>query len=535
MTAVIEQFANNAASTLNGNITSSATTLVVTSASTFPSAPNFRIEIDSEIMMVTGVSGTTFTVTRGYEGTTAASHTSAATVTHVFTAGVMAAAFPNSETCSGNVTMQQGCSYFVDTTGGVANLTFPAPVAGGGTIRIKDAKGNFQTNNCNLLQHASEKLEYLAQSYPMIANGCEQEWDTNGTDWFIMNTASKYATMLWTTSGNGTLPAGVYFVDILVQNGGNGGGGASGGGGGGGGATLGNGGGGGGCSGGYGAAGSVGNITTGNKLAVTPGASITATVGAGGTGGTGGTGAAGGAPGTTGATGTNNASTGVTSGTAGGTSSITIAGKTYGPAAQTTVANAGASNGSGGVGGGPTSGGTQGGQNGTGSTCGAGGGTSANGGTGGTSTAGGSTTTAWFGASTAAPSTSPPAAATASGTSGGGGCGGNGAGSSSNGCPSPVAIPPQGAGTYTITSGFQGGQGGAGGNGGGNNGSQGTAGTSGTASSILGAGGQGGGAPGGGGGGGGNSGGTGGTGGQGGNGGNGANGTAGYVWIGFTQ
>lgn len=82
----IERFANNAATTLNGAINNSTTSVVVTSAAAFPSAGNFRILIDSEILLVTSVSGNTFTVTRGVEGTTAASHSDAAAVTHVLTA-----------------------------------------------------------------------------------------------------------------------------------------------------------------------------------------------------------------------------------------------------------------------------------------------------------------------------------------------------------------------------------------------------------------------------------------------------------------
>jgi hypothetical protein len=61
-----ELFANNAATTLSAAITTAvATTLTVTSATAFPSTGNFRVRVDSEIMLVTGVSGTTFTITQG--------------------------------------------------------------------------------------------------------------------------------------------------------------------------------------------------------------------------------------------------------------------------------------------------------------------------------------------------------------------------------------------------------------------------------------------------------------------------------------
>jgi hypothetical protein len=85
----VEQFVNNAQTTLNGAINNSVTSLVVTSATGFPTVGNFRLLIDSEIMLVTAVSGTTFTITRGIEGTTAASHSSGAPVTHILTADAL--------------------------------------------------------------------------------------------------------------------------------------------------------------------------------------------------------------------------------------------------------------------------------------------------------------------------------------------------------------------------------------------------------------------------------------------------------------
>lgn len=88
---MVEQFANNATTTLSviGGINNIVTSIVVTSATPFPTSPQFRIIIDSEIMLVTGVSGTTFTVTRGAENTTAASHSNGATVAMIFTAGAL--------------------------------------------------------------------------------------------------------------------------------------------------------------------------------------------------------------------------------------------------------------------------------------------------------------------------------------------------------------------------------------------------------------------------------------------------------------
>ena len=82
-----EKFTNLASSTLNGAINNSVTSLDVTSAASFPTTGQFRIMIASEIMLVTAVSSNTFTVTRGIEGTSAASHSNGDTVVHILTKG----------------------------------------------------------------------------------------------------------------------------------------------------------------------------------------------------------------------------------------------------------------------------------------------------------------------------------------------------------------------------------------------------------------------------------------------------------------
>lgn len=84
-----EQLANNAITTLNGGITATATSLTVTSATLFPTSPQFRILVDSELMLVTGVAGNVFTVTRGIESTVQTSHNSGANVAVVYTVGAI--------------------------------------------------------------------------------------------------------------------------------------------------------------------------------------------------------------------------------------------------------------------------------------------------------------------------------------------------------------------------------------------------------------------------------------------------------------
>ena len=75
--------ANALTTTLNGAINASTTTIVLTSVINFPSTGTNHIQIGSEEISYTGISGSTLTgVTRGARGTTAASHSDGATVTN---------------------------------------------------------------------------------------------------------------------------------------------------------------------------------------------------------------------------------------------------------------------------------------------------------------------------------------------------------------------------------------------------------------------------------------------------------------------
>ena len=72
----IERFANFLRTTINnsGGISSGDTSLTVTDGSIFPSSGNFRILIESELILVTARSSNVFTIERGIEGTAAAAH-----------------------------------------------------------------------------------------------------------------------------------------------------------------------------------------------------------------------------------------------------------------------------------------------------------------------------------------------------------------------------------------------------------------------------------------------------------------------------
>jgi hypothetical protein len=75
--------ANALTTTLNGAIDASTTTIVLTSVVNFPSTGTNYIQIGSEEISYTGISGSTLTgVTRGVRNTTAASHSDGATITN---------------------------------------------------------------------------------------------------------------------------------------------------------------------------------------------------------------------------------------------------------------------------------------------------------------------------------------------------------------------------------------------------------------------------------------------------------------------
>jgi len=78
------QAANNAQTTLNGALTANATTVAVISTALFANTGCFAV--DNELISYTGKTATSFTgCVRGFDGTTAATHSSGATVSDVVT------------------------------------------------------------------------------------------------------------------------------------------------------------------------------------------------------------------------------------------------------------------------------------------------------------------------------------------------------------------------------------------------------------------------------------------------------------------
>jgi hypothetical protein len=82
----MEQFANEPSAVLSGAINNSVTSITVSGATNIPASGTFRCRIDTEYMSVSAVSGSTWTVTRGNGGTTAASHADSAPIDVIITA-----------------------------------------------------------------------------------------------------------------------------------------------------------------------------------------------------------------------------------------------------------------------------------------------------------------------------------------------------------------------------------------------------------------------------------------------------------------
>jgi len=87
-----ETFANNAIGNLNAGMASSDTSLTLQSGqgAAFPATGNFRILVESEIMLVVSRAADVLSnITRGLEGTAAIAHPNGAQVTHLITAGAL--------------------------------------------------------------------------------------------------------------------------------------------------------------------------------------------------------------------------------------------------------------------------------------------------------------------------------------------------------------------------------------------------------------------------------------------------------------
>ena len=85
-----EQLVNQATTSLSSGIDDSQTTFDIESVTNFPLVGDYRIRVEDEIMLVTARAGSTLTVTRDIEGTSAASHIAGIDVNVILTTVSMA-------------------------------------------------------------------------------------------------------------------------------------------------------------------------------------------------------------------------------------------------------------------------------------------------------------------------------------------------------------------------------------------------------------------------------------------------------------
>lgn len=83
----MENFVNDFATTLTAAITTVGQTAITVATNTGAPAARFRIRIDDEVCIVSANPSTSWTIIRGQEGTTAATHLNGTAVAHVLSKG----------------------------------------------------------------------------------------------------------------------------------------------------------------------------------------------------------------------------------------------------------------------------------------------------------------------------------------------------------------------------------------------------------------------------------------------------------------
>jgi hypothetical protein len=183
-----EQFSNFGLTTLAATIGSTDTSLTVVSTANFPTSAPFRITIQDsvgstpEIDLVTAISGNTYTVTRGYEGTTATGHSAGAQVGQFVTAGVITDMYPAQRvvtSCPVNMTAADQIVEINQASGSCA-VTGPSNPVPGKTYTIKDGGLNAATYPITL-NPASGTIDGSA-SITLNQNGQALSFESNGSN-----------------------------------------------------------------------------------------------------------------------------------------------------------------------------------------------------------------------------------------------------------------------------------------------------------------------------------------------------------------
>src|SRR5580700_11813144 len=198
-----EQYANNAITNLSSGVNSTVTTIVVLANTGFPTASTgltqFRIAVDTELMLVTNMSSTSWTVTRGIEGSTAAAHNAGAGVYQVLTAVGMPLLKPHYPNLNvqladdgGNLYYSTG-TVFADNSG---DILYAAT-----TGALVDAAGNLYFSTSNLFLDTAGELYYNAGSVMVDTNGFLYNYAGIGINYENTSTLDLTDYLLYITAG----------------------------------------------------------------------------------------------------------------------------------------------------------------------------------------------------------------------------------------------------------------------------------------------------------------------------------------------
>lgn len=216
---------NNAESTLASGINASATSLTVATGegAKFPT-DNFHISIDDEILLCTSRTNDTFTVQRGKEGTTAASHQAGAKVQLRWTAGYveeLQTALAEAQTALAEA--QDAIQDLIDRVTALENA--PKPFTRGAMVyrtsdysvanaTWTDVPWQAEQYDTNGFWSSSDPIAIVIPSgiTKVILKGCVR-WDTNSNGGRLV-TFGKYNPQ----SGNYENFIGVTIIDLAQPN-----------------------------------------------------------------------------------------------------------------------------------------------------------------------------------------------------------------------------------------------------------------------------------------------------------------------------